>query len=667
METMPGEILLHFCRYLADSHIPSLLAFALANRHCYSIASSFLFRTIKFELRTHDGLVRDIQECQRLLERNASFQNVRRLIVDINPVLDHEEKRDSLSNPDRRWHRPKITVEDEYGEQLGVEAKESHILYFGACGQEKPDHDWPKGSAESLARLVERLPRLSDLVYGSLGKFPPCLLQTLHRYLPQCRLRVKRFILRSLEAPVLDRDEFMLMTSPGLHAVEIGYGCPSYPGMTSPDFHLEALMSVVAGQAPNLKEVGMWPLYCPAGRFPQQTSWPGFSLTKDMQRGMKPFAKGLLQKLQISGPVHISRWVLDGWRAHTDFSVLRVLELNSPVDDAAMTLLAECEFPNLHHLSLVLCTNPQFGYYEALGRFLSSFSSQLSGLVLNNWIPPDDPEGMAFGANLRKLWLRSENRTLQVDEIEYLAKRCPLLEDLCLHIPRTKGDAEEVAFYRALGRFQRVQHLTLVLDAANLFAPDDVWAPHSRHRTQDSQEPPSVDELHERYPWYDKDISARLRDILVNSAVDAALARAIFRVVSSAKAQHAPCLPLQSLTVTPYIKVSAHSFKGAIDSMPYVVKIQRDWLVERSPRNDDKDDDDDALRITRLPDDRKGRRSRYWITDLWLNTQHLTEIVFRRLWPDATETGWDSEWRSWPLDDCEGDGEGRGGGCYRTS
>lgn len=649
MESMPTEILLHIGRYLADSHSPSLLAFALANKWCFSVAIPFLFRTIKFELCTHDGLARDVQECQKLLERNASFQHVRRLIVDVDAGRDHDGDSKPPSNPDRRWRRPKMTVAEEYGEPTAAEAKTSFLSY-----DEKFTCDWSEDSAESLARLVQRLSLLSDFVYGTPSKFPPCLLQTLHEYRPQCRLRINRFRLRSLDAPVMDPEEFMLVSSPCLHAIKIGYGCSDF--VTSdlrPDYHLEAAMSIVAGQARNLKEVGTWREFCPVGVLPRLSLWKGFVVDEGMKHKMNRFAMGSLQQLHLGRPVLYPQQCLERWKLHTDFSVLRVLRLDSAVDLGTLGFLASCNLPNLVYLSLTLVDNPTSECYNTLARFLCSLASQLSTLVLSNWLTQYEPDVTIFGPNLRKLCLGSRGRSLQLQEIEHLAERCPLLDVLSLYIPRTKGNTDEAAFYRVLGRFGRLQNLTLFLNTTTPSVPDGQWEP-SKYGNPDSQLHSSFDEPEQQSdPWSDDPYaSGRVRDLLVNFAVDEGLARAIFQIISSAKHRHVdlnrhcvPVLPLMSLKICPILKCSSHSFILEGHVVQYIRKMYRRWLVERSLL----DGSAHILLVTKLnpipPMD-------FWVP---LSEEAIVEQTFRRLWPatigDDHMHSWENDWRSWPIAD----------------
>ena len=81
LNRLPAETLLAICEYLGDSHPRSLLSLALANKHCYSVASTFLYRTITFKAHCPEQLAQDAQRCECLLRRDTAFRYVRRFVV----------------------------------------------------------------------------------------------------------------------------------------------------------------------------------------------------------------------------------------------------------------------------------------------------------------------------------------------------------------------------------------------------------------------------------------------------------------------------------------------------------------------------------------------------------------------------------------------------------
>lgn len=78
---LPAEIQLRICELLGQTHIRSLPSFALANKHCYSIAKAVLFRTLTFNITTPLNLRKHVHTCTAILRRNDAFHHVRRLMV----------------------------------------------------------------------------------------------------------------------------------------------------------------------------------------------------------------------------------------------------------------------------------------------------------------------------------------------------------------------------------------------------------------------------------------------------------------------------------------------------------------------------------------------------------------------------------------------------------
>lgn len=117
------------------------------------------------------------------------------------------------------------------------------------------------------------------------------------------------------------------------------------------------------------------------------------------------------------------------------------------------------EPPTMDHSSLAnhfLCSLPSLFTLKLVG--------ELSHTTLDTIFEYHD-------AALRRLWLSplgTLNRLVITQrEVERIAEHCPLLEDLSLTVPRSKGDACEVAIYKALGSLFKLQSMFLTLDASD--------------------------------------------------------------------------------------------------------------------------------------------------------------------------------------------------------
>lgn len=122
----------------------------------------------------------------------------------------------------------------------------------------------------------------------------------LHQYLPQCKLHIKPFGFRSLDATNVDPHEFALATSPCLHSISVKFArCIA-------ENHDEGVLLLAASLAPNLKEAKTYHEEDRSGTqfriFPRRNKkpWRGFSLNA--------------RKLLVSAPASL-RFLLYIWVA----------------------------------------------------------------------------------------------------------------------------------------------------------------------------------------------------------------------------------------------------------------------------------------------------------------------------------------------------------------
>lgn len=137
---------------------------------------------------------------------------------------------------------------------------DSFVLPIATSVRRPGRRSWTRPGWAVVSFLI-RLPRLTDIVYACTEQVPQALLETLHTSLPRCRLHVHSFSLRSLfryfnEGPNprqgIDDAEFMLAKSANLTCVAV-LTSDLFDDMIN--YNEEALRSMVAGLAPNLKYV----------------------------------------------------------------------------------------------------------------------------------------------------------------------------------------------------------------------------------------------------------------------------------------------------------------------------------------------------------------------------------------------------------------------------
>ncbi|KAJ0329332.1 hypothetical protein COL922a_012865 [Colletotrichum nupharicola] len=129
-------------------------------------------------------------------------------------------------------------------------------------------------------------------------------------------------------------------------------------------------------------------------------------------------------------------------------SVLRVLKLKM-LEVPALQELAKCNLTSLVHLNIALPYVDRRSYWDVVADVLRRLEIALDSVL---------------GPCLRTLDLATYNsRVFQEKDILEIAARSPLVECLTLRIPRRKGNASEVASYRALGKLKRLRDLSITL------------------------------------------------------------------------------------------------------------------------------------------------------------------------------------------------------------
>lgn len=293
---------------------------------------------------------------------------------------------------------------------------------------------------------------------------------------------------------------------------------------------------------------------------PVREQWKGLRMGKMPKDPLL----GSLKTLSLHSYMPFTKDIIEDWQSHTDFSVLSALALRfKGIDEKALEYLGQspCCFSSLATLELNLM--PHYlerrkirQYAQLVDRFLCNFPP-LSTLALYG-----SNIGLNMGSiishhgpRLRNLVLDSyadSNPTHQI--IAHLSKECPLLETLSLCVHRSRGDVTEVRLYKTLGSLPMLRNLALTLDASNRAVMGEDDGETDEDNVPETPGDPTFDEFDQQLCEYDfgglrRPRNGHIRDALINSALDEALACAIFRAVSSGK-PNGSCVPLQRLKVS---------------------------------------------------------------------------------------------------------------------
>jgi hypothetical protein len=215
-----------------------------------------------------------------------------------------------------------------------------------------------------------------------------------------------------------------------------------------------------------------------------------------------------------------------------DLSALRILKLDSSW--ATQPLPAPNKFTAVvtFEYKCSVATNHSPQYWNEITVFLRNLP-RLRNLKIHNW-DQAVPIASGLSRDLRTLDLKTLKTSFDSDDppceenITWLAELCPYLEELSINIGRSLGNTAEIAKYQALGRLPRLQRLELDLEIVTSLNTRDL-------RTWRGCLDPHEEE--------------QLCDSLLNSAIDADLARSIFHIIDAAKEDTPGRRHLEVLTV----------------------------------------------------------------------------------------------------------------------
>ncbi|THW58087.1 hypothetical protein D6D25_02904 [Aureobasidium pullulans] len=656
LEKLPLEVLRMICEYVDSPGAPGLCALSQASKHCLAATSKSLCREIRFDVTSRRKLQQDVSLCRTLLDSRSSWVHVRRISVE-GSMPEQEHEPESV----KRGLRPRR------------QPTKQHIGSRGYYGPRRTQQRYLENTQDDnawkpLARLLEDVPALTDILFNSPDQVPPCLLQTLHSHIPSCRLHVKHFQLHILEDSDLDHHERALVTSPSLHAATFKFLHWVRGPIPRAEYEHSELVSfqwLVAGAAPNLREVRLANYTgVPTGFIPSMDEPGCKSVFLHVDNLSKPGRMAPLTTFSFGSRDHrhLNRYDLDVWSNYVDFSALRALELEL----MHLTLVLIIEWKDSHELDIIKQTE--------VDDFVRSLPP-LKDLKIDGAVGPSTFRAIVqrHASTLKRLWMGNVE-TWPREEVTScftgVLQEHPLLqlEDLTLAIRRSKGDENEVAIYKTLGSLPRLQTLDLTLDCADesilphVVGPDTSFLgravgkdvtdnDEAMELTQDL----SSDDFH-RQTFKDLQTAdgthlsyGHIRDAFINSALDEKLARAIHQIMIATKGPRS--LPLQRLKLgtrggCQFGSIDSGVLAGVCDYMGRAVLVECS-LPGSGPTR---------LSVTQVEDSRDSYHHSFYNfaytrdgPPTELDSQ--TEAVFRRLWPVKSKVGgsWQKEWHSLPL------------------
>ncbi|KAK1839261.1 hypothetical protein CCHR01_18123 [Colletotrichum chrysophilum] len=643
LDSLATEELLTICEFIYESgFVKSLAKFSLTNKKYRSVASAILARTVKFAVTGLDQypgyLEQDVTQCYRSLDRDNNFA--------------HGDG----------W-KPRISPAERVDDETRIDGwlQESYDP-----GHNGVDYGWdeytmakvPNEFWKPLAKLIERLPRLKELLYACPNQFPPCLLAALHEHHPSCRLHLRNFHLHSIKdrhglAAVLDAEEtdheLRLASSPCLHSIRYSYANSHgdygrFNNNEEPNpnnIHNSAVMRYVTRMAPNLKRVHLRPVPDVPDESTQSFPPEPWEAVSHLDL---PQSLASLTSIEMDQGFYVSDEVIKVWRESTDMSVLRVLKLKM-LEVPALQELAKCNLTSLVHLNIALPYVDRRSYWNVVADALRRVSSHLVTLKIGGFSSEIALDSV-LGPCLRTLDLATYNsRVFQEKDILEITARSPLVECLTLRIPRRKGNASEVASYRALGKLKRLRDLSVTLVARP--------PPISRATLESMGVEDYAYGVFEREIWRvtaNKDpgfSTGALKTAVINSAVDARLVRSIVEVITAAKQRNgALSLELLQVDVTGYdqIKLSNKDDTGTAFG-EYCSLLGLLWIAWRFVNSDNRAE---YFVIPGQDDKYIYRRDKDPIEEVGGIFLWIVEMVWPRAGPTKDLVG--RAWHSFPLE-----------------
>ncbi|KAE8829543.1 hypothetical protein PTNB73_06490 [Pyrenophora teres f. teres] len=439
--------------------------------------------------------------------------------------------------------------------------------------------------------------------------------------------------------------EMELATSPSLYRIKVI--CTDQDSDGDFDYNKDAVMELVAGLAPNLKDVSISEIH-------SELSSSRRSMRRPLWQGLPGFSGAVTGSLTSLSLYCCGRSAIPNWAKHTDFDELQHLVIGGGqlrrscgIDSEEMEWIARNNsFPNLKTLFINLSRNDDYNeqphYIEKAISFFLSINS-LEELTINGPMEPQMMESVLIhhGPTLKKLNLEPSEATSNTrvrrevpmvfteDQILQIQALCPVLEKLAITIMRNKSSASEAAIYKRFGKMKNLQSLFLILDCANWRSGRDPTYNDTRFEGEDRE-----------VVWDHSGIIVKRGNIgeaLINSAVNERLARSIWEAIN------------QNKTGKQLERLNLWTRNGGVlkrlDANPsvdeFAQNMNRSWLIERSPRDDTED-----VTVKELRQHAREAYERKWIRRM----DPMVLGVFHFIWPQKQESrDWRDDWSSFPV------------------
>ncbi|KAH7076976.1 hypothetical protein BKA63DRAFT_294077 [Paraphoma chrysanthemicola] len=615
MENLPLEVLQAICELLVSSEPRryTLLAFALASKTCYLATTREKFSRISIKASNPENLLKEAKGLREALALGDRKRYVRKVkitggIPSAVWTTKRGKTRPTRLNKVEIEEAPVNFSDDDEDPFSDVPMSRLKERYKG------PNRDLTFEEQlrynETWQLLADCLfeTAITDLIWASNDRVPPCIVSALHNKRPGCRLHVHTFHLPSLyyhkyKPMEVDGDDYTLATSPCLYS--IAAACPPWDHRGRSNYNHAAILQIASGLAPNLRNLRLRlhePMKTKSTENAMrggQPSWLGFWRE---DRGIAPLPPGsqgslatlMVEKDKSSRDGQYSEVSLQYWEGRVNFAHLRSLHLSYRQGVASLqrltTLANNGTFGLLRDLNIVAASDywgrTHIPVDIAFEHFLSALPP-LTSLSVGGMVGEGPFNAILIHHGSSLLTFGVADKILTVDHVHRVKESCTDLQDLTLEMIRYEGGSQEVEMYRALGNITIIRKLTLKFHLTHL-SPSDVSGLIWNLRV-----------LPFKSEQAEQDTRSFLRSIFINAAIDEDLARAIFHSIYVAGGRPSiaskPNLVKLRIEVVPSHEIEAHK------PIQHLVHwLCRRWACDRDPRADSPE----FLKKTRLKNTR---------------------------------------------------------------
>ncbi|KAI1466804.1 uncharacterized protein F4812DRAFT_67326 [Daldinia caldariorum] len=571
-----------------------------------------LYKTVSIEIADYKAA---IERWTTILESTHSWGTPQRVRIGASAAFSTEIEHDMIKMGDSRL-----------------------LASLGNWGAQQPPN--PNFEAQVLIDFLRKLPSLSDLEWQTSTPLAPPLLQFLRHQLPSCNLHLKPLHIPFGADPY---SIWSVLCLPSLQTIWLE--------RKEPCNIQDLVQHILRSPGGNLRELRIsWPSTGGASPFGEPSPIP-WDLGLEPHDGER---LGQLQYLQLAGNEGAEATSLQTWARHTDFGQLRALSLEIFVDREALETLINLPLQSLHSLGLVVLDMSD-DYSAALQTFIGNLPS-LSHLRLTGTLPPSALKAILdhLDSTLHTLYLIPESLNpcrfvFDSSTIALVTDRCKHVRELGTSIRRAwNKPGEDIAVLKAIGRMPHLSSLSLTFDVSDytllVRSNDDNSEPRDLAPSDPSfsafdTEPFQFGSDTDKQPR-----NGHIRDALINSAVDAELAKAVFNTVLSATPEgETPSLQRLSLKATRGGHFGTSALNGGISWIAR--EVGKEWIVERSGHDDvlevRRAEVDDEEEVVELSESESESASLTW------ELPWDIKPIFRRIWPGDGD--WINEWHAFPL------------------